>query len=134
MTNDLDAISYVLANRTYHELNLVLTRLLGEQPDLYSAVDRIRAEAELRQAISLSSAVLAAALAFRGHWLLALAVAVLVICLPPQAARRLRESNDLLVQALWLERVEAPTLERFRLLNNIEAPSPLGAPRAKPTA
>jgi hypothetical protein len=93
------------------------TRLLGRDPDLYSAIDRGRAEAEFRLAIIPPLLVLGSVagaeiggLAGVGFGAVAAAVAV---GLHWDAARHQREANALLVDALADGRVKSPSLERF---------------------
>lgn len=117
-----------LANQTNEELDLVLTRLLGAQPALYSAVDRLRSEVELRQAVATSGFVLGLGLLINGQWLAGVATMIVAAFLPFQAGRRQRDANNLLAQALWLRRVDSPTLERFRANAGLE-PVGLTEPR-----
>jgi hypothetical protein len=113
----VDAMAKTLADTTYKELDLVRTRLMGEHPELYGAVDRLRSEAELRQAVTFPLHALAFGLASRGVWLAGVPLFLFASCLPAQGRRRTKAANDLLAEALVLDRVKAPTLERFTLEN-----------------
>jgi hypothetical protein len=98
------------------EMRLIERRLIGERTELYEEADRLRAEAELRSAIAPPLVALAGLVAYSIGWLGLLAfplLALLVAALYEQGQRRLRDRNDLLVDALVLGRVEAPALERW---------------------
>jgi hypothetical protein len=102
-----------LEERIVRELDLVATRLIGNQAELYSTIDRLRAEAELRLAIAPPLVALSVFLAITEHvgWASAtLAVAILVW----QGVRRRTKANDVIADALLLGPVEAPILERLR--------------------
>jgi hypothetical protein len=102
-----------LEERIVRELDLVATRLIGSQVELYSTIDRLRAEAELRFAIAPPLLALSVFLGVTEHaaWLTAmLAVAVLGW----QGVRRRTRANDVIADALLLGPVEAPILERLR--------------------
>lgn len=111
---DADAradLAAALRGRVASELDLLRTRLLGNEPDLFSAIDRMRSEAELRFAVAapLIGLILVFAVRDSFGWLVAVAgVAVLW----RQARSRLQESGDMLVDSLLVGRVSAPTLER----------------------
>jgi hypothetical protein len=112
-----------LAFATFTELDLVLVRLMGREPELHSAADRLRSEGELRQALVLPVATLGVVLAVLGTVAAPIVVVVAsagVAALVAQAERRRTEANELLADALSLERVHAPTLERFLRLNGID--------------
>jgi hypothetical protein len=102
-----------LEARIVQELDLVATRLIGEQAELYSTTDRLRAEAEPRFAIAPPLLALSLFLAVTEHpaWF---AVSAAVAVLAWQGVRRRTEANDVLADSLLLERVEAPILERLR--------------------
>lgn len=101
-----------LVRRVTGDLDLVATRLIGNDPDLYSAVDRLRAEAEFRLSIvvPLSGLALLLGHGWNAAWLL-LCVPALILLF--DAKRRDRSATDLLGDALFLRRVEAPSLEKF---------------------
>lgn len=101
-----------LVRRVIGDLDLVATRLIGNDPDLYSAVDRLRAEAEFRLAIVGPMIGLSLLLAQGWHGLWSVLVAPAVILLL-DGKRRDRSAMDLLADALFLGRVEAPALEKF---------------------
>lgn len=102
-----------LADLAFFELPLTSTRLMWEQPELFSAVDRLRAEAELRWALPLPLVVTLLVVAIRDHWTWILGLLVVALVLY-QAGRRERDAGDLVVDAVWIGRVEAPAFERLR--------------------
>jgi hypothetical protein len=112
------------------DLDLVATRLLGNEPELFSAVDRLRSEAEFRRAIVVPMAALAILLWLGWHevWLLGLIPALVLLY---DGSRRDRAGRDLLVDALRLERVQAPAIEKFqRAVRDVVGPE--GDPWARP--
>jgi hypothetical protein len=110
-----------LQDRVVREFRLMRTRLIGEEPELFSIVDRLQSEAEFRFAIVPPLAALAVATATRlGQWYEVLAVLVLstlaLWTLWRQGVLRLRQSGDQLLDTLSLRRVASPTLERLDAL------------------
>jgi hypothetical protein len=101
------------------ELDVIATtRLLGRDQELYSAIDRLRAETEFRRAIvpPIVFGGLTVGLRVPGPWWLlvgvvttALAVGLIVDSIALQ-----RRVNDLLLDVLTDNRVQSPTLERLR--------------------
>jgi hypothetical protein len=94
------------------------TRLLGRDPDLYSAIDRSRAEAEFRFAIVPALLVAGAAVALRAGdkgIVVALVVLALALGLFWDAIRHQRDEYALLVDALADGRVTLPTLDRLKV-------------------
>jgi hypothetical protein len=101
------------------ELDVIATtRLLGRDQELYSAIDRLRAETEFRRAIvpPIVFGGLAVGLRVPGPWWLlvvvvtsALAVGLLVDSIALQ-----RRVNDLLLDVLTDNRVQSPILDRLR--------------------
>ena len=102
----------VLPRLLFDDLNQVKTRLIGSETDLYAAVDRLRAEAEVRAAVIAPFIVL---VVFPGRhltgWLLFAILPTVALWL--QGVLRRRASDDLLADAIQLRRVQAPTLERI---------------------
>jgi hypothetical protein len=92
------------------ELDLIRTRLLGKEPELFSAVDRISSESELRFAILPPLVALIGVLAVQSTplWLAGL---LLVWLLLRDGARRRRAASDLLIDAIYLERVKPPAVD-----------------------
>ncbi len=101
-----------LIRKVIDDLDLVATRLIGNETELYSAVDRLRAEAEFRLAIVLPLAALSILLGLGLHQLWYCTV-VLPGILLVDGNRRDRAARDLVVDALLLRRVEAPAIEKF---------------------
>lgn len=95
------------------EWSLIATRLMGESPELFAAYDRLKAEAELRFAVTMSLPLVLAAASFRSSawWLLGL---VLLIPLLIDGVARARQGDDVLADALLIGTVEAPSVERMR--------------------
>lgn len=119
------AIAAMLARSVSAELDLTATRLIGEQSELYSTVDRLRAESELRLAVWLPLVALGVAAAIAGLSLstavsLLLATVVMAGLLAAQGLRRERAAGDRLVDAIILGKVEPPTFERIREFAELE--------------
>ncbi|HET6948757.1 MAG TPA: hypothetical protein VFI47_00170 [Acidimicrobiales bacterium] len=93
------------------------TRLLGRDQELYSAVDRNRAEVEFRFAVIPPLLVLVVSVGARSEpWILALLVpvgAMLAWALFADALRSERAANEILMDSLADGRVASPTLERL---------------------
>lgn len=112
-----DAVIYmavVIRTALEEERNLLATRLIGEEPELFESIDRLRAESSLRFEIGpalIASAIVLLVRSGSMAWLLILAA---VAILWRQGSVRYRESNDLLFDALLLSRVKSPTVERMR--------------------
>jgi hypothetical protein len=105
-------VSNLLREAVTDELDLVMTRLLGEQDEMYGLIDRLRTEAELRVALIPPIIALATVGVVRGSLLWALLL-LLAPVLYWQAKSRNQRANSTILDALALERVVAPTLERF---------------------
>jgi hypothetical protein len=121
---DFDAQFVVTTEKTARavldELDLVARRLISEQPEQYSEVDRLRAEGDFRLAVSLPLALALTVIATGadlspGAMAGACAFAALVgIVLLVSGVNRLIEANDLLVDLLSAGLVHAPVLEQLR--------------------
>jgi hypothetical protein len=108
-----DCLEADLREKVQDELHLVSKRLIGDQNDLFSQYDRLRAESDFRLAlVTPITALIITALALEG-WLWSLA-AVIPFLLFRQGVLASRQSGDLIADALSLERVRAPVLERAR--------------------
>jgi hypothetical protein len=105
-----------LQHNVKFEFDLMLTRLLGRDSELFSAIDRLRAEAEFRIAVTAPLLALAAALAWRATWWSAVLVAMGALLLARQGAQRNRAANDALLEALRVDRAQAPTIDRIDAL------------------
>jgi hypothetical protein len=113
---DLDAVGVGLSglrDRIKGEFEEIRTRLLIKEPELFSKVDRLRSEGELRLAIFPALVALAVALSSREEEPLALLTATLAILLAVQGLVRYRQSNNALVEALRIDAVRAPILDRL---------------------
>jgi hypothetical protein len=108
-----------IATAVARDLDIIeTTRLLGRDQELYSAVDRFRAETEFRIALELPLLVLGIVIGLRAGWPW-LAVSILIsgalcVALFADAVKVQRRANDLLVDVLTDGRVQSPTVERLR--------------------
>jgi hypothetical protein len=101
------------------EFGLIRRRLIGKEPELFSEIDRMRSEAELREAIAIPLLALALVVAFRVHGIgptlgwaaLGFALATLLFW---QARLRRQDAGHALVDALVIQRVDAPVLDRVQ--------------------
>jgi hypothetical protein len=113
------------------ELDVVATtRLLGKDPELYSAIDRNRAEVDFRLSVIPPLFAIAAAIASRvdpgkGEIILGSSF-ILSVALHWDALKHQRNANDLILDALVDGRVKSPTLERMEIKAR-EAASRIGA-------
>lgn len=112
---------YFLSNVIIREGEAVRTRLLVKNPALFSKVDRLRSEADLRSALALPLMGLGLAIAERSHYksvsgsvLAAMIVASIGLSLDSRYKRQ--ASNDALAEAMAIGEVEAPTVSRLRAL------------------
>jgi hypothetical protein len=104
----------VLAGAVLAELDLMRTRLLGKEPELFSTVDRLRSEAEFRFALVPALLGLAVALGWRATWWLVAIIAVAAAILGVQGRDQRRRSHDALLEALRIDRAHAPSIDRFQ--------------------
>ncbi|WP_157544977.1 hypothetical protein [Microtetraspora fusca] len=115
----VEAIEQLIVDDYVEDLNrdltLVPARLLGNDPELYSAYDRLQAEAQFRIAISLPISFVITALAIINHpiWL---ALLVLPVALFLTGMQRRSESAGILAEAILVGRVESPVFARFEKL------------------
>jgi len=106
----------MVIRRVTDELTLVRTNLLGREPELFTAVDRVRSASEFRAALAIPLAALAAALVWRATWWLGALVLAAAIVLVAQGLSGNRQSTDNLIELLRLGRTTAPSLERIDML------------------
>lgn len=120
-------LSEIIGREIVEEMDLAQTRLIGAEPELYSEVDRLKAESDLRFAILPPLLVLTAILVAEGslYWLFVLPFAAV---LARQALRSADRADRRLVDAIRLRRTAPPSLERF------EAAMKLAAERAQEDA
>ena len=102
------------------ELDVIATtRLLGRDQELYSAIDRLRAETEFRRAIvpPIVFGGLAVGLRVPGPWWLLVGVVTLALAagLMVDSIALQRRVNDLLLDVLTDNRVQSPILDRLRV-------------------
>jgi hypothetical protein len=123
-----DHLSKTLAADIRREFTQMRMRLIGEQPELFSTVDRLRSEAVLRFAIAPPLLALAAAIGWKSVWWAGAVVATAAPALALQGRQRALESNAALVEAMRIGRVEAPSAEPFHraltLLEETDEPVP----------
>jgi hypothetical protein len=97
------------ANRLVQDLDIVPFRLIGKEPELYGEYDRLRSEGEFRLAIAEPGILLFAFLAVSESWLWLIGL-LGVIALEVLGLRKTDEADNLLYDALRVERVESPVL------------------------
>lgn len=107
-----------LEDRLVEELDLARTNLMGREAELFSTVDRFRSEAEFRSMLWLPLAALAVALGWRAGWLALVLTLAAAAVLLYQAQIRLRQSNDALIEAIRLDRAQAPSLAQLKMLTD----------------
>jgi hypothetical protein len=116
--SDVEAISVPLAQRIVRERRTIRLRLLGAEPEWYGLVDRLQAEADLREAILVPLLALGAVCAVRAPNPIAAVsifagVVVFTRILFVQADRSRRRANYALIDGVAVGRVQAPAFERF---------------------
>jgi hypothetical protein len=115
------------------EIDLMRARLLGKESELFSAIDRLRSEAEFRLALAPALLGVVAALAWRATWWSAVIAAVSALVLALQGRQRMRNSNDTLLEALRIGRAHAPTLDRLDAVIEQLEKSPVMSQQTRPT-
>jgi hypothetical protein len=119
LTNDVAGIDFnpegdSVFNEAQKELAQMRTRLLADEPELFSMVDRLYAEAEFRIAIAPPLVGLAIVIVFRGPWWLGVPIVITAGLLRIQGAQRYRASNEALVEAARIGKVTPPVVDRLR--------------------
>jgi hypothetical protein len=112
LTNVREAIAAWTVIRILDERELLARRLVGNDPALFSEFDRLRSEAEFRVGITPPLLTLALVASFVWSWWIALALLVCPV-LVNEGIRRADAAGDLLVDALVLDKVNAPAFERI---------------------
>jgi hypothetical protein len=108
----LHDLAEFLGEVTTSELELTMTRLASDDAQMFSVIDRIRAEAELRLAIVAPLTLLACVLAVTWNWFWLIGL-VPITGLFWDGLVRSRAANDRVADAIYLERVEPPTVGRL---------------------
>jgi hypothetical protein len=127
----VDIVKVWLARAVLADLDVVArTRLLGRDQELYSAVDRNRAEAEFRLAVAPPLVFLGISLGARSSpWILAILAPlglILAWALFMDAVRSEQMANEILLDSIADGRVQSPTLERLEAqAAAIGSPTPL---------
>lgn len=111
-----NAMARHIAGQVVSELDLVRTNLRGRESELFSEIDRLRSEAELRLALALPMVALGTALASQSATGPAVAVLAASAVLAFQGRGRQRESDDALIEAIRLDRAPTPSLGRLEVL------------------
>jgi hypothetical protein len=127
-----------LYDRVRRELDRIALRMVGDKSELYSTYDRIRAEAEFRAAVAIPAAFAAVMLGVRlGGKVASISVAMggvfLAVALLVEAIFRQQRANDMIVDAIVLDRVKAPALEWLERLTEADLERKQ-APRSGPAA
>jgi hypothetical protein len=99
----------------HEEMRLTPARLLGAEPDVYNAYDRLDAEAELRVGVATPLLVISIPVAFMVHPLAATAIGIMAVCMFVSGVRRLDERDHLLLEALRAkpERLDPSLVEKL---------------------
>ncbi len=118
----------------FSELPYVASRMIGKEPELFAAQDRLESEAEFRTAIvpPLFGLTVVVAIEASGPWWAVVAAlgCLLAILVARSSFVSRRERNDLLIDSWFQGRVETPTWERlFRAAGlELSATAPLARP------
>jgi hypothetical protein len=104
-----------LTKQLIDELDLVETRLIGKQAELYSEIDRLQGEFEFRLAVipPLLANVIILSIIWTPLWLLG---SVLLAIYLTQAHKRKTEANDILMDSVFLTDEPPPTVQRLQRL------------------
>lgn len=116
LISERDAVMFMtvtIRTALEQERDLLSTRLIGEEQELFGSIDRLRAESELRFEIGPPLIAFMGVLVIRSCSLAYLLILIAVVILWRQGSVRYRESSDLLFDALFLNRVKSPTVERI---------------------
>jgi hypothetical protein len=108
-------VARLLTERLRQELDQMRTRLLVDQPELFSKVDRLRAEAEFRATVAPALVGLAIVLWAESPWLTAATVFMATVLLI-QGMSQGRQSDAALVESLRIGRVSSPSLDQVTAL------------------
>jgi hypothetical protein len=112
LLEDLESRASETDSEVAREIALPATLLVGERPQLFAEVDRLRAEGELRLAVAPPIVALNVLLVIEGSlwWLLALPAALVLFV---QGIRRDSDSKKVIADAIQLGRVESSSLSGF---------------------
>ncbi|MGW5689140.1 hypothetical protein [Nonomuraea sp. NPDC003754] len=101
------ALTYVLRE----ELRLIPARLLGREPEIFEAHDRLNAEAEFRAAVSLPLTAIGVTMAFLVNPSVMFASSLLAFTAMSSAVSRKNAADRVLIEAIRADRFEYPTLK-----------------------
>lgn len=114
---DHSSVEYVavmqLTFQVYSEFDLLPSRMIGNEAELFTEVDRLRSEAEFRLATVPPLIIATSAIAVRVNILLLAAIPALVIFYL-SGIRRRREAGELLADIVATGRVETVVLQRLK--------------------
>jgi hypothetical protein len=106
-----NAVTNHLLSNLLDDLPLVPARLLGRDADLYDAYDRLRAEAQFRAAVALPLIPFAITLSLAARSAVYLLLLPMAFILLLTAFQRRRESEYMLAESIYANRVKTPVLE-----------------------
>jgi hypothetical protein len=102
-----------LAVEILEELDLLRTRLLATDPALFGEVNRLNTEADLRLAVSIPLAAVACVAAVDLSLVILVPILLVTEFLLVHGVMTRRNANDKLIDALFLERIQSPVIERW---------------------
>jgi hypothetical protein len=105
----------LIAERLRGESEQMRTRLMVEQPELFSKLDRLRAEAEFRFAIAPAIVALGFVLLAEGSWTGSV-LPVVAIALTFQGAKHAQAAEAGLVEAVRIGKLSSPSLDQVKTL------------------
>ena len=111
--DELGSLRDLTTRQVREQLRLPATLLVGEHEQLFSAIDRLRAEGDFRAAVTLPLLALAAVLALDEHFASAIALAPMALAIGWQGIRRGIDSQTLIANTLLLDRVALPVLASY---------------------
>jgi hypothetical protein len=106
-----DEAETLLAVVIIRDLRLARLSLIGQEPEVFSEIDRLQSEADFRYAVAPPLVGFAAVLAWRATWWSAVIALIGAILLFISGRAQTRRSNDALLEALRLGRAQTPSLD-----------------------
>jgi hypothetical protein len=114
-------IEQIMVDNVVRELPRVARRMRGSENELYDEYDRLIGEAQFREAILIPLASLTVVLAVTMSWSVSVALLILPL-LKRQAVHQWAQGNEVIMDAILVRKVEAPSLERLQRLANLDRP------------
>jgi hypothetical protein len=108
-----DSLEQSIAQDAMREAELSRVGLVGAEPELFSAIDRLHAEAEFRIALAPPMLGLALALGWRASWWAAPTLGLAAVILMIQGRDRRRQGNDAMLEALRVGRTRIPLFDEI---------------------